>query len=120
VINYHTWVTAYDFDTEREEWCELTFQLELQHSKFDMTSLVEEEAKSTVLHSVKGIQRAFLVKDNDDRSGCGKMLQTEGVNFEEMFKYDDIIDMRRISSNDIYAISQVFGIEAATKAIVRV
>lgn len=48
------------------------------------------------------------------------MLQTEGVNFEEMFKYDDIIDMKRISSNDIYAISQVFGIEAATKAIVRV
>lgn len=32
-----------------------------------MASLVEEEARATVLHSVKGIQRAFLVKDNDDR-----------------------------------------------------
>lgn len=48
------------------------------------------------------------------------MLQTEGVNFQEMFKYDDIIDMQRIYSNDIYAISQVFGIEAATRAIVKV
>lgn len=37
-----------------------------------------------------------------------------------MFKYGDIIDMRRIYSNDIHAIANTFGIEAARTAIARV
>lgn len=94
-------------------------QLELQGTKFDFAALVEEESAKAVFHSVPNIMRAFLVKDTKDRSGCGKKLQTEGVNFVEMFKYGDIIDMRRIYSNDIHAIANTFGIEAARTAIAR-
>ncbi|XP_075529481.1 RNA polymerase I subunit RpI1 isoform X2 [Dermacentor variabilis] len=119
VVKYNTWVLEYDYDDAKEEWCTFTFQLELKGSKFDFTSLVEEESAKAVFHSVPSITRAFLVKDTKDKSGCGKMLQTEGVNFVEMFRYGEIIDLKRIYSNDIHAIANTFGIEAARTAIAR-
>jgi DNA-directed RNA polymerase I subunit RPA1 len=36
-----------------------------------------------------------------------------------MFKYDNILDLNRLYSNDIYNISLTYGIEAANKVIVR-
>ena len=36
-----------------------------------------------------------------------------------MFKYDEILDLHRLYSNDIYAISQTYGIEAANRIIVK-
>lgn len=36
-----------------------------------------------------------------------------------MFKYNEILDLHRLYSNDIYAISQTYGIEAANRVIVR-
>lgn len=119
VVKYNPWVLEYDYDDAKEEWCTFTFQLELQGSKFDFTSLVEEESARAVFHSVPSIARAFLVKDTKDKSGCGKMLQTEGVNFVEMFRYGEILDLKRIYSNDIHAIANTFGIEAARTAIAR-
>lgn len=119
VVKYNTWVLEYDYDDAKEEWCTFTFQLELKGSKFDFASLVEEESAKAVFHAVPNITRAFLVKDTKDKSGCGKMLQTEGVNFVEMFRYGDIIDLKRIYSNDIHAIANTFGIEAARTAIAR-
>ncbi|CAN8009938.1 unnamed protein product [Ixodes pacificus] len=119
VTSFNQWVTGYDYDVDQEEWCCYTFRLSLEGSKFDFTSVVEEESAKAVFHSVPGISRAFLVKDTKDRSGCGKMLQTEGVNFVEMFRHGDVVDMRRIYSNDIHAIANTFGIEAARTAIAR-
>ncbi|XP_064477096.1 DNA-directed RNA polymerase I subunit RPA1-like [Ornithodoros turicata] len=119
VLQSHPWMVGYDYDTKKEGWCTYTIRLNLMGSKLDMTSLVEEEAKKAVLHAVPNITRAFMVKDTKDTSGCGKMLQTEGVNFVEMFKYYNVVDMRRIYSNDIHAIANTFGIEAARMAIVR-
>jgi len=36
-----------------------------------------------------------------------------------MFNYDNILDLNRLYSNDIYNISQTYGIEAASRVIVR-
>lgn len=119
VVKYNTWVLEYDYDDVKEEWCTFTFQLELKGSKFDFASMVEEESAKAIFHSVPNITRAFLVKDMKDKSGCGKMLQTEGVNFVEMFRYGEIIDLKRIYSNDVHAIANTFGIEAARTAIAR-
>lgn len=38
---------------------------------------------------------------------------------QEMFKYDNILNLNRLYSNDIHNISQTYGIEAANKVIVR-
>lgn len=119
VVGSHPWVVEYDYDTEKEEWCAFTIRLDLAGTKLDFASLVEEEAGKAVFHAVPNITRAFLVKDTDDRSGCGKMLRTEGVNFVEMFGHGSLVDLTRIYSNDIHAIANTLGIEAARTAIVK-
>ena len=37
-----------------------------------------------------------------------------------MFKYDHLLDLRRIYSNDIHSIAQTYGIEVAGRVIVKV
>ena len=37
-----------------------------------------------------------------------------------MYKYDDILDLNKLYTNDIHAIQQTYGIEAANKAIIKV
>lgn len=46
-------------------------------------------------------------------------LKTDGINIYAMTKYSKILDLNRLYSNDIYAISQTYGIEAASRVIVK-
>lgn len=41
------------------------------------------------------------------------------LSLQEMFKYDNILNLNRLYSNDIYNISQTYGIEAANRVIVK-
>lgn len=36
-----------------------------------------------------------------------------------MFKYDNVLNLNKLYSNDIYNISQIYGIEAANRVIIR-
>ncbi|XP_013793244.2 DNA-directed RNA polymerase I subunit RPA1-like [Limulus polyphemus] len=81
-----------------------------------MTSLIEEEAKKAVVQETPKINRAFLITDS---SSGGQILKTEGVNLREMFNYDRILDLNKIYSNDIHAVASTYGIEAATRSIVK-
>ena len=40
--------------------------------------------------------------------------------FQEMFKYDNLLDLNRLYSNDIHGIADIYGIEAARRVIVKV
>lgn len=44
---------------------------------------------------------------------------TEGINILEIFLYADILDLNRLYSNDIHAIANMYGIEAANKVIIK-
>jgi hypothetical protein len=37
------------------------------------------------------------------------MIRTEGVNFKEMWKFGETVDMNSIYSNDIYAMLKTYG-----------
>jgi DNA-directed RNA polymerase I subunit RPA1 len=78
-----------------------------------MVDLVERAASATLLRSVKGIQEAFVI-DEEDRGRC---LQTTGVNFEQIWKLDNV-DHDRLISNDIWAVRCAYGVEAARTSIV--
>lgn len=36
-----------------------------------------------------------------------------------MFKYDDVLDLNRLYTNDIHTVAMTYGIEAATRVIVK-
>jgi DNA-directed RNA polymerase I subunit RPA1 len=82
-----------------------------------MVGLVEEAATKTLVRSRKKIDQAFVNKEDGGRGRC---LQTAGINFEELWKLDrTIVDHNRILSNDIWAIRQAYGVEAARNNIVQ-
>jgi len=83
-----------------------------------MVSLVEREAGQTVVRQVKGISRCF-VEENEKPDDKSITLGTEGVNFAGVWELDSMIDINRIQSNDIRAILDTYGVEAARNTITR-
>mmetsp|Transcript_27715 Transcript_27715/g.66796 ORF Transcript_27715/g.66796 Transcript_27715/m.66796 type:complete len:1765 (-) Transcript_27715:143-5437(-) len=78
-----------------------------------MVGLVEQAARKVLVRSKKKIDEAFI----NDEEGRGRCLQTAGINFEEMWKLENV-DHSRLMSNDIWAIRCSYGVEAARNNIV--
>ncbi|GFS71229.1 DNA-directed RNA polymerase I subunit RPA1 [Nephila pilipes] len=119
VICMNPWLSNYNFDSSSERWCEISLELPLHQQKIDMKSLLEEEISKANVHSVPKINEAILIENPSDKDGCNLMLKTNGVNFLEIFKHVDILDINKVYSNNIHEISQIYGIEAAGQAIRR-
>ncbi|CAL1300336.1 unnamed protein product [Larinioides sclopetarius] len=117
VKTWHSWISNYNFDAKREHWCEISLQLPLDNNKIDMKSLLEEEINKANIHSVPNINDAILVENPNAKEGCNLMLKTDGVNFLEIFKYVNVLDINKVYSNNIHEISKIYGIEAAAQAI---
>ncbi|XP_033101512.1 DNA-directed RNA polymerase I subunit RPA1-like [Anneissia japonica] len=114
VLCTSTQVSNYKFDTVDSLWCELVLQFELQDSKLDLGTIILTEAQKAVVYETAGISRCFI-QDSDGE----KRLKTEGVNFRELFKYDKLLDLNKLYSNDIHAVARTYGIEAACRVIVK-
>ena len=110
-----TWIRDYKYDAKGESWCRLTFSVPVSDVVVDPNSVIEAELKKSVLYQVPSIKRAFLIRDKDKL-----IMKTEGVNFDYLMRFDKILDMTKLFSNDIQAVAGRFGIEAAMKTIIRV
>ncbi|XP_064604874.1 DNA-directed RNA polymerase I subunit RPA1-like [Liolophura sinensis] len=107
-------ITVYKYDAAEELWCEFTARFELANSKLDMTSLIEHDAARVILHQVPGIARCLL---GDNKGNL--QFKTEGVNITALYGYGDVLDLKQLYSNDIHAIANVFGIEAASRVLIK-
>ncbi|XP_067615853.1 DNA-directed RNA polymerase I subunit RPA1 isoform X2 [Eurosta solidaginis] len=108
-------VQGYSYDKENHLWCELTFKLSMRYRKPDISSIIRELANKCVIHQVQNIKRAILYKGETDV----QLLKTDGINIVEMFKYNKILELNRLYSNDIHAIAHTYGIEAAAQIIIK-
>lgn len=79
-----------------------------------MTHLLRELASKTVIYEVPDIRRAITYL-NEDKI----VLKTDGINIEAMYQYDKVLDLNKLYTNDIHAVAKTYGIEAATKVIVK-
>eukprot|EP01129_Flabellula_baltica_P009496 TRINITY_DN3888_c0_g1_i2.p1 TRINITY_DN3888_c0_g1~~TRINITY_DN3888_c0_g1_i2.p1 ORF type:complete len:1566 (+),score=370.20 TRINITY_DN3888_c0_g1_i2:27-4724(+) len=77
--------------------------------------LVEQVSKEVIIRQVPGIARCTVLdaKGNDWIS-----LQTEGVNFKEMWNLHEILDVNKVYSNDLGEIYRNYGVEAARAAFI--
>ncbi|NXO01139.1 RPA1 polymerase, partial [Rhinopomastus cyanomelas] len=119
VLDSHPSIQDYTFDTEKELWCEVSLALPLMKVYFDLSSLLVSLARSTVIHEVKGITRCLLNESTNEQGEKELVLQTEGINFAELFRYADILDLNRLYSNDIHAMAKNYGIESALRVIIK-
>lgn len=83
-----------------------------------MSTALRRWAESAVVHEVEGIKRAFVVapKSEDD----DVVIKTDGVNINAMFDFSDVLDLNRLYCNDIHAVVRHYGVEAASRVIVKV
>jgi DNA-directed RNA polymerase I subunit RPA1 len=47
------------------------------------------------------------------------MFKTDGINIPEVFKHHNLLNINQLYTNDIHAIAHTYGIEAASKVVVR-
>lgn len=73
---------------------------------------VRERISSIKVKGIRRIKKATVFKEKDEY-----VIRTEGSNLREVMEVPGV-DWRRIKTNDIYEIAEVFGIEAARNAIV--
>ncbi|XP_007952293.1 DNA-directed RNA polymerase I subunit RPA1 [Orycteropus afer afer] len=117
VCESHTFIEDYKYDTEESLWCEVTVKLPLMKINFDMSSLVVSLAHGSVVYATKGITRCLLNETTNKMNEKELVLNTEGINLPELFKYAEVLDLRRLYSNDIHAMANTYGIEAALRVI---
>jgi len=98
--------------------CQLWFELELpvESARILMLPLVEALVEGVLVHSTPKIASAVVAS-----AGKGKALpivQTAGVNFGALAALKDMVDLNSVASNDVYAVLQFYGVEAARATIV--
>lgn len=89
-------------------------QLKLKGKDEGLNSLykLKEKVKDVYVKGVKGITQVLPVKRKDEY-----MIITSGSNFKKVLELD-FVDAERTTTNDVFEIQDVLGIEAARAAIV--
>ncbi|MCD6572792.1 MAG: DNA-directed RNA polymerase subunit A'' [Thermoplasmata archaeon] len=82
-------------------------------SKYRELRRLNDEVKNIKIKGIDGIKRAIIRKENNEY-----VIYTEGSNFEKVLQLEGV-DRTRTTTNDIHAIYNVLGIEAARNAIIK-
>ena len=93
----------------------MTLAFKVNQKNVDMSNVIRKAAEKAVIRETKNISRAFLIKNEKSEV----VLTTEGANIEAMFKYENILDLRRLHCNNVHDMARYYGIEAANKTIVK-
>lgn len=73
---------------------------------------LKERIKSIYVYGIKGISQVVPVKNNDEY-----IILTAGSDLKELFKFD-FVDKTKTTSNNVFEIESIFGIEAARQKII--
>lgn len=106
------------FDDVNGAYCQIDMVFPADTKKILMVGLIEESCARVVVHEIKGIQTCFEYV-NPTENDTSKRLQTEGVNLRGMWPFADLIDVNFIDTNDIAAILNTYGVEAARNAVIK-
>uniref|UniRef100_A0A4W6DTX0 DNA-directed RNA polymerase n=1 Tax=Lates calcarifer TaxID=8187 RepID=A0A4W6DTX0_LATCA len=92
-------------------------KLSVSKVHFDLTSVLSTLAQNAVIMETRGLTRCLLSETTTKSGAKETILNTEGINMHEMFKYSDILDINRLYSNEVHAMANTYGIEVALKVI---
>ncbi|KAK7227099.1 hypothetical protein V2G26_015102 [Clonostachys chloroleuca] len=114
VMDAYAEVTEFTCDDSKGAWCNVTLEFDAVTPKILMLNIVQEAVKKTVIQQIPNVGTCTFEVGQQGAF----MVHTEGVNLNAMQKYSDFIDPNRISTNDIGAMLDVYGVEAGRSTIV--
>ncbi|XP_044737511.1 DNA-directed RNA polymerase I subunit RPA1 [Chrysoperla carnea] len=114
VVDSLNFVTDYKYDQKSKQWCELTFTLPLTFKNIDIQAILKDLSMKSIIWQTPLIKRAITYKDEQTQE---LILRTDGININEMFKYNHILNLNKLYTNDIHKMADVYGIEAAACVI---
>ncbi|MED6291688.1 hypothetical protein CHARACLAT_026149 [Characodon lateralis] len=110
-------IQKYSFDQQEELWCEVELNLPVSSVHFDLNSVLSTLAQNAVIMETRGLTRCLLSETTTKSGEKQTVLNTEGINMHEIFKYSDILDINKLYSNEVHAMASTYGIEVALKVI---
>ncbi|KAI9906876.1 hypothetical protein PsorP6_003606 [Peronosclerospora sorghi] len=103
---------------DKENFVELHLRFPAHSKTLLMVPLVEKTAEQVLVRNCPGISRCYLINqrlgESQEEKPC---VQTEGLNFQEIWGFDNILDVNKLVTNDIYQVLQTFGVEATRATI---
>lgn len=73
-----------------------------------------------VVHETPHIKKGYLSESTEPGEKGVWRLKTDGVNLQVLWRYADMLDLKQAYTNNIHAMANAYGIEAACKAIIKV
>ncbi|KAI8463429.1 MAG: hypothetical protein J3K34DRAFT_526989 [Monoraphidium minutum] len=96
--------------------CEAELGFHLRAPKLLMLEIAERVAAACVVRQVPGIERVHVL---EGEKGGPPRIQTEGINFVGVWEQASLLDVDRLTTNDVHAMLVTYGVEAARATILR-
>uniref|UniRef100_A0A915EJW8 DNA-directed RNA polymerase subunit n=1 Tax=Ditylenchus dipsaci TaxID=166011 RepID=A0A915EJW8_9BILA len=117
VLGSNQQIVDYKYDCRGERWCVITYKVPLKNkSKLDIMAIIEGVVGRFVVSQVPGIEKC-IVRDENKNGRQVKVVQTQGINVEALYKRADMLDVNSLYSNDIDMMLNTYGIEACGRTI---
>ena len=95
--------------------CAVILASSFSEPKLSMLGIAERVAATSNLRSRKEIHKCYVLKGRESEPF---KIQTDGVSFETAWEFSDVIDINNVTSNDIAAVLNTYGVEAARATII--
>lgn len=107
----------FSFDTKHGKSAQFELEFPGDMPKLLLVDLIERTCRASVVHEIDNIGRCL--KDFNDKGEFTRSMTTEGSNLKGMWELaDELIDLDKLGSNDVYAILRTYGVEAARRSII--
>ncbi|RKF71919.1 DNA-directed RNA polymerase I subunit rpa1 [Golovinomyces cichoracearum] len=118
-------VIKFSFDEVSGEWCNISLEYDASVPKFLMLSIVEKALRESLIQQIQNIgtctyESEAKIKDLEtNKFITASVVHTDGVNLKAMQMYPHIINPNAISTNDIAAVLEHYGVEACRAMIIQ-
>ncbi|KAL8939551.1 MAG: hypothetical protein Q9211_002689 [Gyalolechia sp. 1 TL-2023] len=120
IRNKYPYITRFAFDQQKGSWCEISLEYDVAVAKILVLPILESCLHRSVIKSIPGIGSATYSRENVPGVEIEKRpVITQGVNLKAMHNFQSIINPHKIFTNDISAMLDVYGVEAARSTIIR-
>ncbi|KAJ3679103.1 hypothetical protein LUZ60_017114 [Juncus effusus] len=96
---------------------EVHYKFQPDDPRILLAEIAQRTAKSIYIRRSQNIERCSVA--DPEKSDSLPTLQTSGINFEAFWELFDILDVNKITSNNVHSMLSTYGVEAARATILK-